>query len=55
MGASGIFKCTGEEPSKNNPAPLEIETTGKGFKLAATISAAASVTSVTPPRAGAWK
>ena len=55
LGASGIFKCTGEEPSKNNPAPLEIETTGKGFKLAATISAAASVTSVTPPRAGTWK
>lgn len=52
LGPSGIFKCTGEEPTKNNPAPLEIETTGKGFKLTATLSAAASVTSVTPPRAG---
>jgi beta-lactamase superfamily II metal-dependent hydrolase len=55
LGTSGIFKCTGEEPSKTNPSPLEIETTGRGFKLAATISAAASVTSVTPPRAGTWK
>lgn len=55
IGHSGIFKCTGEEPSKNNPSPLEIETTGRGFKLAATLSAAASVTSVTPPRAGVWK
>lgn len=55
LGHSGIFKCTGEEPTKNNPSPLEIETTGRGFKLAATLSAAASVTSVTPPRAGVWK
>ena len=55
LGSSGVFKCTGEEPTKNNPSPLEIETTGNGFKLAATISAAASITSCSPPRAGVWK
>lgn len=55
VGYSGIFKCTGEEPTKNNPSPLEIETTGSGFKLAATVSAAASITSCSPPRAGIWK
>ncbi|WP_319408756.1 hypothetical protein [uncultured Desulfosarcina sp.] len=55
LGHSGIFKCTGEEPTKTNPAPLEIETTGSGFKLAATLPAAAYVTSNSPPRAGVWK
>lgn len=53
--SSGIFKCTGEEPTKAKPAPLELETTGSGFKLAATLSAAATVTSSSPPRAGIWK
>lgn len=55
LGSSGIFKCTGEEPTKANPSPLEIETAGRGFKLSATLSAATSVISVTPPRAGIWK
>jgi hypothetical protein len=55
LGSSGVFKCTGEEPTKSKPAPLEFETTNSGFKLAVTISAAASVTSCSPPRAGAWK
>lgn len=55
LGSSGVFKCTGEEPSRLKPAPLEFETTSSGFKLAATISAAASVASCSPPRAGAWK
>lgn len=55
LGNSGIFKCTGEEPTKSKPAPLEFEKTGSGFKLAATLSAAAVVTSSSPPRAGAWK
>lgn len=55
LGYSGVFKCTGEEPTKTNPSPLEIETTGSGFKLAVAASAAASVTSCSPPRAGIWK
>jgi hypothetical protein len=55
LGSSGIFKCTGEEPTKAKPAPIELETTGSGFKLAATLSAAAAVTSTSPPRAGIWK
>lgn len=55
LGSSGVFKCTGEEPTKSKPAPLEFETTNSGFKLAVTISAAASVVSCSPPRAGAWK
>lgn len=55
LGSSGVFKCTGEEPTKSKPAPLEFETTSSGFKLAVTISAAASITSCSPPRAGAWK
>jgi len=52
LGYSGIFKCTGEEPTKSNPKPLEFQTTSSGFKLAAVVSAAASVTSCSPPRAG---
>ncbi len=55
LGNSGIFKCTGEEPTKAKPTPLDFETTGSGFKLAAIISAAASVTSCSPPRAGVWR
>lgn len=55
LGSAGIFKCTGEEPSKSKPAPLEFETTGSGFKLAMALSAAASATSCSPPRAGAWR
>ena len=55
LGNSGIFKCTGEEPTTSKPAPLEFETTRSGFKLATSLSAAASVTSSSPPRAGAWR
>ena len=55
LGNSGIFKCTGEEPSKSKPAPLEFETTGSGFKLTMALSAAASITSCSPPRAGTWR
>lgn len=52
LGYSGIFKCTGEEPTKSNPKPLEFQTTSSGFKLAAVVSAAASVTSCSTPRVG---
>lgn len=52
LGIFGIFKCTGEEPTRANPKPLELEATSSGFKLAVAISAAASVTSCSPPRAG---
>ncbi len=55
LGNLGIFKCTGEEPTKEKPVPLDFETTGSGFKLAAVISAAATITSCSPPRAGAWR
>jgi len=55
LGSNGIFKCTGEEPTKANPKPLEFETTSSGFKLVALVTAAAGVTSCSPPRAGAWK
>lgn len=55
LGTSGVFKCTGEEPTKSTPAPLEFETTNSGFKLMIAVSAAVSVTSCSPPRAGAWK
>ena len=55
LGSSGIFKCTGEEPTKTNPKPLEFETTSSGFKLATVITSAETVTSDTPPRVGAWK
>lgn len=55
LGPLGVFKCTGEEPNKLRPAPLEFETTNKGFKLAVTMSAAASVVSCSPPRAGEWR
>lgn len=52
LGTSGVFKCTGEEPNKWKPAPLEFEAVNGSFKLGAAVSAAASVTSCTPPRAG---
>ena len=48
----GIFKCTGEEPTKVNPMPIEFETTTKGFLLVAVMSAPAVITSCSPPRAG---
>ncbi|MCB1689314.1 MAG: metallohydrolase [Halioglobus sp.] len=52
LGNSGIFKCTGEEPNTSKPAPLQFEATASGFKLAVGISAAAVLTSSSPPRAG---
>lgn len=55
FGSSGIFKCTGEEPTKTKPSPLEFEATAGGFKLVVAVSAAVSVASCSPPRAGAWK
>ncbi|WP_018624896.1 ComEC/Rec2 family competence protein [Kangiella aquimarina] len=55
LGTSGIFKCTGEEPNKLKPKPLDIETTTSGFKIAVVTSSAASVLSCSPPRAGTWK
>jgi len=56
LGSSGIFKCTGEEPTKTKPAPLEFEASLRGgFKLLVAVSAAVSVASCSPPRAGAWK
>lgn len=51
-GVAGIFKCTGEEPTTAKPAPIEIESTSSGFKLAVVASAAISMTSCTPPKAG---
>ncbi|MHC9510560.1 ComEC/Rec2 family competence protein [Kangiella sp. M94] len=55
LGVSGIFKCTGEEPNKFNPKPLDFEVTTSGFKITVASSAAASVLSCSPPRAGACK
>ncbi|CAA0121061.1 Uncharacterised protein [Halioglobus japonicus] len=55
LGSSGIFKCTGEEPTTSNPAPLKIEVASSGFVLAVGASAAAAVTSSKPPRAGRWR
>lgn len=52
IGSSGIFKCTGEEPTRTKPAPLEYESTSKGFKMAIAATAAISMTSGTPPRVG---
>lgn len=52
LGTSGIFKCTGEEPTSAKPAPIDLETTTSGFKLAVAASAAISMTSCTPPKAG---
>lgn len=52
IGQTGIFKCTGEEPRKAKPEPLEYETTSSGFKLAVVASAAFSMTSSTPPKVG---
>lgn len=55
LGTSGVFKCTGEEPRKSQPKPLETETTSRGFKfVTATASAAGSVITSVPPRAGWW-
>ena len=50
--SSGLFRCTGEEPTEVNPKPLELEATSSGFKFAVPLSAAVSVTSSSPPRAG---
>lgn len=52
LGSSGIFKCTGEEPTRTKPQPLTFEVTGAGFKLAVAAPAAAIAASSTPPRAG---
>lgn len=52
LGTSGVFKCTGEEPNKSRPAPLEFEAVNGSFKLSVALSAAVSVTSCSPPRAG---
>lgn len=52
IGSSGLFKCTGEEPSKAKPAPLEFETTGSGFKIGVIAPAAISVASNRQSRAG---
>lgn len=49
---AGLFKCTGEEPSKAKPAPLEFETTGSGFKIGLIAPAAVSVASNRQSRAG---
>lgn len=52
IGYTGIFKCTGEEPSRSKPAPLELEAVNSGFKILAGVSVAVSMTSSSPPRAG---
>lgn len=52
VGSSGIFKCTGEEPTKAKPTPLEYEGTARGFKMAVVAAAAISMTSCTPPKVG---
>jgi hypothetical protein len=48
----GSFKCTGESPSKVNPAPLNIEWKGASFVVAIASSAAAAAAEIAPPRAG---
>lgn len=52
LGYSGIFKCTGEEPTRSKPKPLECEASNSGFKVVAGVSAAVSITTASPPRAG---
>lgn len=49
---SGLFKCTGEEPNRRKPEPLEFETTNSGFKAIKILAATSSIISCTPPRAG---
>ena len=45
-GASGLFRCTGEEPSKAKPKPLCLETSGSGFNfLKASVAAIATASS----------
>ncbi|CAM4209941.1 metallohydrolase [Pseudoalteromonas ostreae] len=49
----GIFKCTGEEPTRTKPKPLVVEATNTGFKLCiAAVSASLATAATTPPRAG---
>lgn len=55
LGVMGIFKCTGEEPTRANPKPIEIEATSTGFKLAVALAAASSITAAAAPRAGKWR
>jgi len=52
LGSGGIFKCTGEEPTRRKPEPLEFKGASSGFKLAVAAAATVSVASAAPPRAG---
>ncbi len=52
LGSTGIFKCTGEEPTRKKPEPIVFQGTRSGFRLAVTAAAIASVASAAPPRAG---
>lgn len=52
LGSSGIFRCTGEEPTRAKPEPMKFEATSAGFKLAIAAPAAAIAASSSPPRAG---
>lgn len=49
---NGSFKCTGETPTKVNPAPMVLKWTGASFVVAAAATAAATAASSAPPRAG---
>lgn len=52
LDSAGLFKCTGEEPNKAKPAPLEFEATSSGFKVGVIAPAAVSVASNRQSRAG---
>lgn len=52
LGSTGIFKCTGEEPTRKKPEPVVFQGAGSGFRLAVAAAATVSVASAAPPRAG---
>ncbi|WP_342630461.1 metallohydrolase [Marinobacter alkaliphilus] len=52
LGSTGIFKCTGEEPTRKKPEPIVFQGARSGFRLAVAVAATASVASAAPPRAG---
>ncbi|ABM18351.1 hypothetical protein [Marinobacter nauticus] len=52
LGSDGIFKCTGEEPIRGKPQPLEFKAARSGFSKVIAAAATVSVASSAPPRAG---
>ncbi|MEQ9010760.1 metallohydrolase [Algiphilus sp.] len=49
---NGVFRCTGEHPSKVKPSPLVLRWTGAQFVAISAATAAASSAASAPPRAG---